>query len=135
MRFARLDHPLMHARAFIGGQQRGMDIDQPAFPGAREAVGQDAHETGQADDLHVRGAQGRVQFGVEILAALAFMRNDFGGDAGVGRALQTAGVLDIGNHQHDPVGRIRLRGYQRAEIAASARDQDADFLQSFSVPR
>lgn len=39
-------------RPLEGGQQRGMDVDDPAAVGPQQLVGEDAHVTGQADQIY-----------------------------------------------------------------------------------
>ena len=48
----------LHIAALEGGQQGRVDIEHTAFPGAYEIGGQDAHETGQADQ--VDGVAGQI---------------------------------------------------------------------------
>ena len=68
LHFARRYYPFMYLRAFVGRQQRRMNIDQLAFPAADKAVGENAHETRQANNLHARASRSAASsLGVERL--------------------------------------------------------------------
>ncbi len=51
---ARREAGLVGAQALVLGQQRRVDVDDPAFPAGEEVVGDDAHEAGQRDQIDVR---------------------------------------------------------------------------------
>jgi hypothetical protein len=106
-----------------------MDVELAVAPGIDEAVRQDAHETGAADELDARAAERGVEFRVEGLArGIVAMADDPGRDAGLardGEAARIGLVRDDGDDLRGKSGLARRRD-ERAQVRAAARDQNAD---------
>lgn len=108
-------------------QQRRMNIDDRiGEPGNRLGC-ENSHEAGQD--------QG---FGAVALRHVAYTNRGFmtrwsppdvlGGDPGIARSGESAGIISVGQDHHDPVlalGRS-LASYERFEVCAAAGNEDSD---------
>ena len=54
-------------QAWEGGQQGGMDVDQPVVPALDEPRGEQAHEPGEAHQPSIRLLKGQVERAFESL--------------------------------------------------------------------
>ena len=89
------------------GQQRGVDIDQPVAPVRAKTVGQQPHESGQADQFGAGRRDGLGQRGIEaVTVGITLVLDDAGRDRRPFGPLQAAGVRHVGHDQNDPGGII-----------------------------
>jgi len=121
---------LVRVEAFVGRQQRRMDVQHPAFPLPDEPRRQQAQESGEAHEFDVVGNKRLVELALERFAVLA-ERLAFDGrgfDPGVTGLREAAGARDVGHHQNDFGGIVLgLRGLdQRGHVRAASRNQNGD---------
>ena len=77
------------------GQQRGMDVEQPALVAPHEARGEYAHEAGQHHQAGAKAIDRLRQRRIEGLArGVVAVRNDGGGDAAAGGVREPGSVGD-----------------------------------------
>ena len=107
---ARIDHPRMGVQAAKGGQQRGVNDDQPVAPLAGKAFGQQPHESGETYQLGAGGADRFAERGLELGSRRkGAMVHDCGRNPGCARAFQAVGVGLVRDHGDD-LGREVGRG-------------------------
>ena len=112
-----------------GGDQGGVDVDDPVRPPPDEVRGQNGQEPGQNDQVHLILRQLSRQRRLEPGGAQLLPGHGKGGDAPAPGPLQGKGVRIAGEDQHNlPVGEgpCRLGVEQRLQIGAAAGDQHGD---------
>ena len=131
------DGPRVRVETLEGGQQRGMDVDQPVLPAGDEVRRQHAHEAGEADQLDPCGLQRLAQRLLEGAArAVVPMVDHAMGQARAGGPGEAEGVGAVGEHQHDLARSVGAGTVvdQRLKVGAAARDQDAHSQPRHMVP-
>src|SRR5690606_3884391 len=130
----------MGVEPLIGGEQRGMDVDHPAGPAIDEVLAQDAHEAGEADDVHFPAFEHHGHGVFEHLAGNELALGQGGrGQALGGGNFQTGCGSAIGQYTNDFSGIVcRLRSSdERGHVRSAPGDEYADPLaaHSLSAPR
>ncbi len=109
-----------------GGQQRGMDVDQAAFVMGAEGGREDAHKSGQHDQIGLMAVDQFHHGAVEGFAVgEVFVVQRGGIDAARCRPRQSGGVFVVAQYGADV--RIRNGGFDDGlHIAAASGNQDDD---------
>lgn len=117
----------MGVESAICGQQRGVDVDEPAVIMQHKICREDAHETGQYHEVGLVSVDRLCQGGIEAGAIRIFaMRHDGGLDAMCLCGLQASGIRAVADYRRDVAGQFRVQ--QRLHVAAAPGNQDDDFL-------
>ena len=128
----------MGIEALEGRQQGRVDVEYAPLPFPDEIGGEQAHETGQADEIDAVSFECRLHCAFEPGAILAESRvvDDLGGNAGSARNQKAAGIRPVGNDQHDFSGiTFVFRSLdERSHIGAAAGDEHGDALATHSSP-
>lgn len=126
-----VERPLVRVQAGEGRQQRGVDVHQAPCVTADETFAEDAHETGQHDQIRRKTVDALGQGGIEGLPpgkglVVDVMRDD----AGLGGCLQPCRIGPVTDHGGDVDGQIAgiAGGDQCLHVAATAGNQDDDIL-------
>ena len=112
-----------------GGDQGGMDVDDPVRPATDEVRGQDGQEPGQHDQIHPVLRQRLHQRRLKRLLPQLLPGQGNGRHAAALCPLQSVGFGIAGEDQHDlPVGQgaCFLSVQQRLQVGAAAGDQHSD---------
>ena len=119
---------LMRVQTAQVGQQRRMDIEQPARPSFDEACAQDAHKSRKADEFDLRRPKAPVKLRLEIGLSRKVPEVDrLRDDARFARGLQPGRLRPVGQHECDlsrEVGPARRRN-QRLHVRAAAGNEDS----------
>jgi riboflavin kinase/FMN adenylyltransferase len=133
-------HPSMGVEAFVGGQQRGVDVEQTPSKGLTEWAGENAHEAGEHDEVGRMGLDGLGQCVIEGLTrGKTFVIDDLSVNA-AGRcsrkALGLGAVRDHCSHIDGPAPRIeRIQDGHHVAAASGDEHDQSRFHQADCMPR
>lgn len=109
--------------ALEGGQQAGVHVEQLTAAALSEESGEDAHEAGQAHQLHSVAGQNAQERQLEVLSrGEVAMRNNGGLHASAASSLQPECARFVGHHEDHAEGAQGLRTavQQRLKVGAEA---------------
>ena len=122
---------LVGVQAGEGRQQRGVNIHQATGVVADKTIGQDAHETGQNDQIRLETINALGQRRIEGGApGKALVVNVMGDDSRLGGSFQALGIRSVTDHGSDVDRQVAsiAGGDQRFHVAAAAGNQDDNIL-------
>lgn len=133
-------HPGVGVEAFVGGQQRGVDVEQPASKGLAEWGGENAHEAGEHDEVGRMGLDGLGQCVIESLTRRkSLVIDDLGMNASRlchGQALSLGTVGDHRSHIDGPTPCIeRIQDGHHVAAASGDEHDQSGFHQADCMPR
>src|SRR3989338_5499441 len=100
----------MGVEAAVGGQQRRMDVYQPAAIARHEVYGEDAHETCQHYKIWMESIDEIGQRGIEAATIRIVAVFDDGSRNAVRlRNSQTSGIRAVTDHRRDTAGQSRFQ--------------------------
>ena len=111
-------------------RERRVEVDDTLREAAEEAHREDAHPSGEDDDVGICGLDDVGEARVVVGSGLAVAAGEVGGgDSGGGRPLQGEGVVTVGDHVDD--GTVDLPGGagvdDRLQVAPGARKRGRRF--------
>ncbi len=127
---ARLQGAGVGVKAGVFRQKRGVDVQHPSLEHPDKAGGQDAHETGKAEDIGLNRLDLMPECRLERRAVgKAAMIDRCDRQAKVGGLDQTQGAGIVRGHQHRPRGVIADHVTDEGEhVRPTTGDQDGDAL-------
>ena len=122
---ARLEGTGVGVQPLERRKERGVDVEEPVMPARNEPRSEDAHETGEADELDIGVFKRYVQRPLKCLSAvMIFVVDHQISDAGCIGVCQAAGAAPAGDNEHNVISRIRMPASvdQSFQVGATPRD-------------